>query len=327
MVWVRAGGQNTTTPGTVPFDVVEASDFLLAVEHRVGRGVMAPKAVKMEGKKKAQPNPKVDEAVKTEDQQGQLNSEPMIVGEDVFAELLDLEPGVKKARKSPKSEKASKKKLAAVTVDTDGDDVVEEVSKKKRPRKEHAEKAVDEQGAFPPLSGCLPTSKCRSQMEFPVKIPEEYYDAGLPFSLEGAGLEVKKEEIEEPAASDPLPPAAYSDAKAACLHGVKELIRDGRSGLHSLSPAMMSGLIHFFDFTKAEEKAKSSGKKAAPKDEAMESLLALRHDEGVLKKRLKGWSYFGKDKHHMVVNLMDQPTEPRAKKARAKSHMAPAAES
>jgi hypothetical protein len=90
---------------------------------------------------------------------------------------------------------------------------------------------------------------------------------------------------------------------------------------------MMSGLIHFFDFTKAEEKAKSSGKKAAPKDEAMESLLALRHDEGVLKKRLKGWSYFGKDKHHMVVNLMDQPTEPRAKRARAKSHMAPAAES
>lgn len=268
---------------------------------------MSQKAVKIEGKKKAQPKTEVDKVMKIE--------------------------GTKKAQL----------KFGPIILEEDGDDVVEAVGKKKRPRKEHAEKPVDEPEIFPPLSGCLPTSKFRTQMEFPVKIPEEYYDAGLPFSLEGpeehhdvglpfslegAKLEVKMEEIEEPPVSDQLPPAAYSDAKAACLHGVKELIRDGRSDLHSLSPAMMSGLIHFFDFTKAEEQRKSGKTVApAPKDEAVESLLALRHDEGVLKKRLKGWSYFGKGKHHMVVNLMDQRTEARSKKDRAKSHMAPAAES
>jgi hypothetical protein len=271
---------------------------------------MSQKAVKIEGRKKAQPKTEADKVVKIE--------------------------GKKKAR--PKTEVDMAMKIEGATkaqlqfgpliLEEDGDGVVEAVGKKKRPRKEHAEKPVDEPEIFPPLSGCLPTSKFRTQMEFPVKIPEEYYDVGLPFSLEGAKLEVKKEEIEEPPVSDQLPPAAYSDAKAACLHGVKELIRDGRSDLHSLSPAMMSGLIHFFDFTKAEEQRKSGKTVApAPKDEAVESLLALRHDEGVLKKRLKGWSYFGKGKHHMVVNLMDQRTEARSKTDRAKSHMAPAAES
>jgi hypothetical protein len=214
----------------------------------------------------------------------------------------------------------------------DLDDVMEEVGKKKRPQKVHEEKPIDEPeppALFPSLSNCLPTSKSHSQMEFPLKIPEEYYDAGLPFSLEGAVVEVKKEEIEELPVSDELPPVAYSDAKAVCLHGVKELIRDRHGSLHSLNRAMMSGLIDFFEFTKAEEKAKSSGKllRKAPKDEAMDALSAMRHDEGVLKKRLKGHSDFGKGKHHMVVNLVDQPTEARSKKSRVKSHMAPAAES
>jgi hypothetical protein len=271
---------------------------------------MSQKAVKIEGKKKAQPKTEVDKVMKIE---GKKKARPK-----TEVDTATTIEGTTKAQL----------RSGPIILEEDGDDVVDAVGKKKRPRKEHAEKPVDEPEIFPPLSGCLPTSKFRTQMEFPVKIPEEYYDAGLPFSLEGAKLEVKKEEIEEPPVSDQLPPAAYSDAKAACLHGVKELIRDGRSDLHSLSPAMMSGLIHFFDFTKAEEQRKSGKTVApAPKDEAVESLLALRHDEGVLKKRLKGWSYFGKGKHHMVVNLMDQRTEARSKKDRAKSHMAPAAES
>lgn len=318
---------------------------------------MAQKAVKIEGKQKAQPNTEVDKTMqikgkkrarpKTEvDKTMQIEGRKKAQPKTEVDEVMKIE-GRKKARPKPEVDtattiegtKKAQLKFGPMILEEDGDDVVEAVGKKKRPRKEHAGKPVDEPEIFPPLSGCLPTSKCRSQMEFPVKIPEEYYDAGLPFSLEGAPLEVpfslegaplevKKEEIDEPPAPDPLPPAAYSDAKAACLHGVKELIRDGRSDLHSLSPAMMSGLIHFFDFTKAEEQRKPGKKVApAPKDEATESLLALRHDEGVLKKRLKGWSYFGKGKHHMVVNLMDQRTEARSKKDRAKSHMAPAAES
>ena len=204
---------------------------------------------------------------------------------------------------------------------------------KKKPRKQKAAAeplAIEEHGkkssphtssGLPELSGFLPTSAARQKTEFPLKIPSNYYEGRLPLPLTmpPTVTKVKVEAAKEASAAALLSvPVAYSDSKAVCRHAVESQVHDQSSAVHSLSPAMMSGLIHFFEFTVPDEKLKKKPTQSqACADPATTALMSLDHDKDVLERKRDGWSFWGRGKHHIVVNLMDQKTD--EKKARRRS--------
>lgn len=183
-------------------------------------------------------------------------------------------------------------------------------------RKDAPSAALTEEG-LPSLAGLLPSSTSCLDADLPLEIPKEYFEGRLHLPESIVAVKVEKPEEETIVVVD-MAPIPWSDSGAVCRQVLDALIKEPRSDLHSMSPVMKSYLIHVLESMEPTEQAKkgNSQKKAGKNDDMIALLMGLEdHDAAALLRMQLGWSCpWGRGRHHIAVNMMDQALDLKDKK-------------